>query len=366
MTSAEAHFRPAANGSSRKACDLKPPPMAFLTYDDMLRLPKPEYLIDRIVPKNRAVLIYGKSNSFKSFLGIDMACSVGTARDYHGLAVHPGRVLYIATEGGNGVGRIRIPGWMEHHKIPLDLRRNVFLWPKEVTLDTPDEVRKLVTSINHEVHRGGFVLVVVDIFGGSMVGPETKDETARAWVHGVQRIIRECGVTVLTIAHTGWADETRARMHTHFWGSFDTRLKVEGNKDARTTVLAVDRHKDDDSTGQWGFRLDVASGPDGTSTLVPVLDDIVAEEKANRISGKPLIALQALDEALVEKGRRINSPNLPACPVVELDQWREYCHRHGLSDGTAEARKKAFQRAKDRLHEQGAIRVFDGFVWRAA
>ncbi len=72
-----------------------------------------------------------------------------------------------------------------------------------------------------------------------MSGSEIEDKTARASVHGIQRIIRETGVSILTVAHTGWQDDTRARMHTHFWGSFDTRLKV-ARQQGSTDLCAVD------------------------------------------------------------------------------------------------------------------------------
>jgi hypothetical protein len=173
------------------------------------------------------------------------------------------------------------------------------------------------------------------------------------------------GCAVLTVAHTGWADETRARMHTHFWGSFDTRLKAEGDKDSLTTVLTVDRHKDADSAGEWGFRMDKVTLPDGQTTLVPRLCDEVETKQKRRVSGKPAVALQALSEALIEKGRTIAGPNYPSCPVVTLEEWRTMCGRHGLTDSdNPETLKKSFQRAKTALIDKGLVKQFDNNVWK--
>lgn len=356
------------------------PPLKFLSYDDMINLPDPEWLIEGVIMENTSALLFGKSNSFKSFLAIDLACalSCGTG-EWHG---HPTLwndsfpVLYVATEGALGVAKQRIPGWMESHNIPLDFRDQTFLYPQEIALDDDNSVNDLLRScaISSAEREGttnwndpslAFRLVVIDIFGASMMGPETSDETARAWVRNINRIMREMRCAVLTVAHTGWADQTRARMHTHFWGSFDTRLIAEGDKDSLTTVLKVDRHKDADSTGEWGFRMDKVTLANGQTTLVPRLCDDVETKQKRRVSGKPAVALQALSEALIDQGRTIAGPNYPNRPVVTVETWRTMCDRHGLTDSdNPETTRKAFNRARTALLDKGLIKQFDDNVWK--
>jgi hypothetical protein len=354
------------------------PPLRFLSYDDMLALPETEWQVEGLIAEGTSALLFGPSNSFKSFLAIDVLCSVGTGHSWHGQAVRdPGPVLYVATEGSRGVGKQRIPGWMEAHEIPEDLRRNVQLYPQEIALDDPATIDALLSTC--AIHRalragdgrwtdpaGAYRLIVVDIFGASMNGPETSDETAKLWVRHVNRVMREVGCAVLVVAHTGWADQTRARMHTHFWGSFDTRLTAEGDKDKRTTLLKVDRHKDADSEGQWGFRMEETCLANGKTTLFPRLSDDVQTGKPEKVTGQAQIALQALSELLIEQGRVIHTPNYPSCPVVPLEAWRVMCDRHGLSESDKpDATRQAFNRARKTLMERGIVREFDGNVWKA-
>lgn len=354
-------------GGGRAEQSTNKPKLRVWSYDDMLALDDPEWLIEGVIAKKSAALLFGKSNAFKSFLSIDMACAVATGSSWQGTcAGKPCRVIYVATEGSRGVAKQRIPGWMDAHHIPQALRRNIVVIPDEVMLDRPEWVDALI-----EVGRGLPelpTLVLVDIFGASMAGPETVHETATAWVRNVNRIMRELECAVLTVAHTGWADETRARMHTHFWGSFDTRLKAEGDKNSLTTVLTVDRHKDADSTGKWGFSLEVVTTPTGGTTLVPRLDDNVETKpkaKTPRGSQKPDLALQALSEALIESGRVINSPNYPARPVVSLADWKAMCRRHGITGSDhPDALKKAFERASEKLIDAGLVCQFDNYVWK--
>lgn len=353
------------------------PPLKFLSYADMVDLLDPEWLIEGLIMEETSVLMFGKSNSFKSFLAVDIACTVATCFDleWHGQRITDRwPVLYVATEGALGVAKQRIPGWMDAHNIPESLRDDIALYPQEIALDDDKAVDALIRSAAIWTDKDGsenwsdptyaFKLIVIDIFGASMIGPETSDETARAWVRNINRIKREVRCAVLTVAHTGWADETRARMHTHFWGSFDTRLKVVGDKESLTTVLSVDRHKDADSSGQWGFRMEVVPTPCGKTTLIPRLCDEVQTGQKRRVSGKPAVALQALSEALIEHGRTVAGPNYPACPVVSIGQWRAMCDRHGLTDSdNTETKRRTFNRAKDALIEKGLVKQFDERVW---
>ncbi|APH74094.1 hypothetical protein BSQ44_24040 [Aquibium oceanicum] len=335
----------------------KAPPLHILSYAEMEAMPEPEWLVEGLIQKRSTALMFGKSNSFKSFLAIDIGCSVSTGQPWHGGRTAQGKVLFVATEGSVGVGRLRIPTWFDYHSMSIEERENVHLFPREIRLDVVDDVSALISSM---ASIGTFALVVVDIFGGSMAGSEIEDKTARAWVHGIQRILRETGAAILTVAHTGWQDDTRARMHTHFWGSFDSRMRVEGDKEALTSTLTIERHKDADSTGQWGFRMTTTGG-----SLVPVLDDAVKPSKTSKLSVKQRTALDALDDALVFKGVTRQGTEWPPCKVVLVEHWRSRCYTHGIADkDTPEARKKAFQRIRNALQDKGIVRIYDEHVWR--
>ncbi|RWD79736.1 bifunctional DNA primase/polymerase [Mesorhizobium sp.] len=327
----------------------------ILTYTQMSAMPQPEWLVEGLIQKRSAALMFGKSNTFKSFLAIDIGLSVATGRDWHGCSVSPGRTLFVATEGANGVGRLRVPGWFDHYLIEQSDRLNALLLPSEISLDIKSDVDWLLGEI---AAAGPIDLLVLDIFGGTMSGTEVEDTTARAWVRAIQHIMHQTGAATLTVAHTGWQDETRARMHTHFWGSFDSRMRVEGDRDALTSCLMIERHKDADSAGSWGFSLSPSHG-----TLVPVLDDSVQPNKAAKWSKANRVAISALDSSLEAAGEIRIGDGWPLCKVVSIEKWRQECDREGLSSGNPPARRIAFKRAQDWLIDRRAIQVFEGHVW---
>lgn len=327
--------------------------LQLLNYYDMCNLPEPEWLVEGLIQKRSTALMFGKSNTFKSFLAIDIGLSVDTGQDWCNNPVSSGGVLFVATEGGNGVGRLRIPGWYQHHRID-EADRHAFLYKNEIRLDVADDVTALINRLKDDF----FALVVLDIFGGTMAGSEIEDKTARAWVHGIQRILRDTGASVLVVAHAPYQDDTRIRGHSHFWGSFDTRLRVEGDKDALTATLTVERHKDADSSGSWGFRLVQSHG-----TLVPELDASVSTAgRKTTLSAGNRAALNALDDALQANGVRKEGEDWPRCNVVLIDHWRKhfYLHSIGASD---EAKKKAFQRAQSKLRDTGHVQFYDDHAW---
>ena len=70
-------------------------------------------------------------------------------------------------------------------------------------------------------------------------------------------------------------------------------MRVEGDKDKLTTCLTIERHKDADSSGSWGFAMKQTNG-----TLVPEFDENV---KADKTAGLPVglrTAMRALDNAI--------------------------------------------------------------------
>jgi predicted peroxiredoxin len=337
--------------------------LQLLSPTDMLNMPEPEWLVDGLLQVKTNNLAFGKSNTFKSFIGIDIACCIANGVKWHGKAVKKKKAMYVATEGANGVGRFRIPEWHRHHGIDF-ATADIFLYPKEIKLDDTAEVKKLIATVKEY----GIEFVVLDIFGGTMNGSETEDVTARAWVTGANALVREAGAATLVIAHTGWMDQTRARMHTHFWGSFDTRLKIEGDKDKRTSILSVDRHKDADSTGRWGFRMTISG-----NSLVPELDPDVLEEgdkpakEKTRRMGQPDAALNALRDLMESEGVKPAFEGAPNVVGVPLGAWRdECCELFGgveASGRTTDKARQAFSRTRRGLIEEGTIRIRDGFVF---
>src|SRR5262249_48531558 len=144
-----------------------------------------------------------------------------------------------------GVATKRIPAWMAHHNIPLERRRGIYLRTVPPLLDEPDSFKIFKADLMSVTP----ALVIYDVLAGTMQGSEKDTDVIARWVRVVGEIEETFGCSQLFVTHSPYGDNDRARGGTHLWGSFGSRLKAEGDRDKRTTVLSVDRHKDHDSVG---------------------------------------------------------------------------------------------------------------------
>jgi hypothetical protein len=162
--------------------DVEGPFAGLRVYSEMLRMAGPKWAVQGLLQSGTSALLFGRSDALKSFLAVDIGCSIATDTPWHGAPVIPGGVLYVSTEGGAGVGALRIPAWMDAHNIPPEARKAIALYPHAVALDDPATIDGLIDRVRWE-HRGGggdwlpesendssLGLLIVDIFGGSMAG----------------------------------------------------------------------------------------------------------------------------------------------------------------------------------------------------
>ena len=74
------------------------------TVDEVATQPAPEWLIEGVLPEHGTSLLYGKSGVGKSFVSAYVAYAVFTGQSWHGHPVKQGGVVYVATEGIDGLG----------------------------------------------------------------------------------------------------------------------------------------------------------------------------------------------------------------------------------------------------------------------
>jgi hypothetical protein len=363
---AEPFIRPDMRREAREANPIK-----LLSYAEMAALPEGEFLIHGAIVRRAKNVLFGASNSFKSFMATDMGGSISTGRTYHGMSVKKCPVIYVANEGANAVGRKRIPAWMAAHEIPQAERGNIYLVNVETILPNKISLNNLLRAIRSIVPPGEDFFLIIDVLRGTMTGSDSDDEAAAAWTMAAEILVKE-GATILTLTHSPYSDDGRIRGSSHLWGSFEGRLHAEGDKEKRTCVLKVDRFKDHDSNGQWGFQLDeveVEEHP-GETSLVPRLDGEVKAKKgkpaAAKLTSRAINALDALRYALDEAGAIPPASNhIPGgVKAVTLTQWRTYFDRRTNLD-KPDSRLKAFDAGCEKLLAEKVVVIWDIYTWLA-
>ncbi|WP_179166243.1 AAA family ATPase [Azospirillum agricola] len=314
--------------------------------------------IEGWLPESGLVVIFGPSNAFKSFIAIDMALCVANGIPWHGHRVAQGPVLYLALEGGDGVVRQRVPGWHRHHnRLDADPPFRVITVP--VTLSKAADAEKLQRTANACFGKPP-VVICVDVLKRSMTGTDSSDEDVAPLLDTVRRVFPS--TCVLFITHTGWGDSNRSRGSTDLWGSFDTRLKANGEAAARRVTLEVERHKDAESGAKVAFKLETIEtgladeGGNPIGTLVPLCDlHGEFDDTGSELSPREQEALEALQALIGTDKDTVQASG--GGRAVKREAWRHKAYAR-FGDALAESsRAKTFDRAAKRLESAGYDRA---------
>jgi hypothetical protein len=101
--------------------------------------------------------------------------------------------------------------------------------------------------------------------------------------------------------------------------------------------------------------------------VVPADMPEAAQKSAGYLTNSEKIAIAALEEAVIEGGEKPASSRIPeGVRAVTITLWRDYAYKRGITDAdTPEARKKAFQRARQALLAKKRIGTWGDHVWLA-
>ena len=168
-------------------------------------LDPPKWLIDGILPEYAMTALVAPSYTGKSYLAVDMACSVATGDKWHDeYEVTAGNVFYVVGEGRFGIRR-RVEAWHRDRGIILHRETtNLHFSRQGLNFRDPDSI----TSIKADLRLVDDVkLIIVDTlarsFGG---GNENAPQDMGEFIQACDDLMHEFGVLC-------WLSITQVRMH---------------------------------------------------------------------------------------------------------------------------------------------------------
>jgi hypothetical protein len=219
-----------------------------LSYRDIQNMPPPVYLIDQVLTEEGIGFLYGPPGSRKSFVALDMCCSIATGRPWGEQSVQAGQTVYCTNEGTAGIGA-RVKAWAEVNGEPQDFR-----FVPDLPLLTSDiELKDLIDALDE----GGITnpkLLVIDTLARATAGAdENSAQDMSSALKGLTMLQKRLNCTILVVHHSG-KDQTKGmRGSTAMWGFADTVLRVDA-EDEFTTV-SIDKQKEGPADLKpWGFR----------------------------------------------------------------------------------------------------------------
>ena len=213
---------------------------------DLANLPAPVYVVDKLIPENSLVIIYGASRSLKSFLLVDLARAIVQGEPWHNEEpCKKGAVLIVAAEGQAGLGK-RARGLLKHHKINPKMFK-VMTKPFRLNQDTSVSGFIAQVRLLEKIHNVKFSVISIDTISKCSPGAEqSKHEVISLIIDKLYEIQRSLNVTVIGVHHTNRNEEEFNGSYV-FKSGVDTLIKVsrEGAKGFKGK-LKVEKQKDDD------------------------------------------------------------------------------------------------------------------------
>lgn len=220
------------------------------------RMAAQPWIIQDIIPAGGVVSLVGGSGVGKSFVAVDMACSVASGMQWHGHEVdNPGSVVYVAAEGGGGIDK-RVLAWAQAHGME-DVPGLHMLLDAPIIDDQKDAalISETLAELSRRV-KEPVRLVVLDTLNRVMQGEENSATAMAALMRGVETIRQRLGCAVQIIHHTGHGEQGRARGSSAFFAALDSEITI---KPIGKGVVELENTKSKDSEEFDPVRLKLES-----------------------------------------------------------------------------------------------------------
>ena len=346
-------------------------PLEVVYFDDIQPKLATADFVEGLLIEAAMSVIYGQSNSGKTFFMSDLALHVAAARPWCGREIAQGAVIWVAMEGAYGISN-RVTAWREEHAIgeasvpfaviPTALN---LLDPEAHTDDLIRTIKIVASKLQLPVK-----LVVMDTLSRAIAGGnENSPEDMGALVTNGTRIQQETGAHVAWIHHSGKDEAKGARGHSLLRAASDTEIEISADGTARTA--RVTKQREMECGGEFPFTLKVVEvGQNGrgkpvTSCVVVHSGQVAGatSESRTRLRGHAKRAYEILQDILAQHGET-GRPGAPAgIPSVPDSWWRERFYERAMPGDDQGTKQKAFKRVSTEMLNDHIVGFNAGRIW---
>jgi hypothetical protein len=340
---------------------------AILTIVELLALPPPQWLIAGLVPELSLVVPYGPPKSGKSFLMMSAGLHIADGRDWFGHPVQQGAVVYVMGEGIGGMS-MRVRAMLARYDMAPEVP--FFIVRRAVNFREPAEVKALEAAIRARISELPLRLLVIDTLARAMPGAdENSAQETGAVIAAADYLKEELRCTVALVHHEGKDSARGARGTSALRGAWDAAYQIV-SRGRRMTLTVIDQ-KEAEAGQVLRFNMEEVAVGIGRTSLVPVLDETPETDRDMSLSrrdigGQTGIALQVLRDVLAGPEAAIVPwfSGMPDGDItgLHIETWRRKFYEK-MPSVSQDSRKKAFQRAVEKLTKDRFIGVRDPWVW---
>jgi hypothetical protein len=336
-------------------------PLPFVLFDQIDITPK-EWLAEKLLGVAEVSCWYGEPGSGKSVLIEDFGLHVAAGMPWLGRGVKRGAVLYIALERAQLVKRRALAFKLKHnaHGLPFAVMNGV--------LDLRDQrTAPVILQTVAELERATgekVVLIIIDTISRALAGGDENSPKDMGGLIATLGKIQAAITAHLALIHHVPHEADRMRGHGSLLGAIDTSIHVAKGEAARSGTIVKANDADEGECVTFTLESVTLCAVGETTTTAPVIvpaDDVAA--KKVKLPADAKLALDLLTELTAEAGTNVTHESIPAdvaiVPALRLRDAFLAAH-HGDKRDT---RKRAYNRAIERLLAFKLIDVFSDKVW---
>lgn len=217
--------------------------------------PRASYLVPKMIYRNGLAVIFGETQSGKSYLALDIALCFATGKPWRGHRITKadggrGMVHYVMAEGedaNNG----RMDAWLYHHGLTDEDIEETFAYIPQVIPLTDVGIEQYLRVVRQDRPD----LIILDTRNLMFMGSEAAGGDQGAMLRTLRTLETEAqGCAIILIDHPGLNDLTRARGGNAQKGGADTEISVTKVEGLHTAEVTKDRSAAMVGT-QWHYRL---------------------------------------------------------------------------------------------------------------
>jgi hypothetical protein len=187
-----------------------------------------QWIIKGWLPASSTTMVFGESGVGKTFVSLDISCSIATGLSWNNRKTTSGTVVYLAGEGNYGI-RQRVASWALSNGV--DNLDNLLISNKAIDMDSPGAAAQILKAIR-TLTDGTVTLVVIDTLNNHMSGDENSARDTRAMLNACNIVATAVKASVMLVHHVGHqAEKVRARGSSAWRAALDTSIAVMRSKD---------------------------------------------------------------------------------------------------------------------------------------
>jgi phage/plasmid primase-like uncharacterized protein/KaiC/GvpD/RAD55 family RecA-like ATPase len=301
----------------------------------------PDELVEGLMTIGSSVVVYGDSNSGKTFWALSVATAIATGSDCYGRKTDPGLVVYLASEAPGSI-RSRMQAIKKYHGCDLE---NLAMVPVPMNFYNGDQdahdVIELVRAI--EQIKGQRVrLIIGDTLARMSAGAnENSGEDMGPVMARFDQVATATGAALMIIHHNGKDAAKGARGWSGIRAHIDTEIEVTEKEGTRSVTVTKQRELPSKGDTIY-FKLEIIEmgttkfGSPAT-TCVAIPDDEALATNPHKKPTKHDETMRTLERSWWDSATEMRN----GLPYISRSGLQNFLVKNGYSERTARNKTEA-------------------------